>query len=167
MKNQYKVTKDLMMSWAKEYDLHSQVNKRGMVLSCLLALLGVGLLVNLLINGGEWLYWYFAFLFIGLAVFRLFVARRLAWSKRYQIYSATYGVSEWLRTTEFTDEDIVLTDHTSVSHLRYERIEAIKENGNVVMLYLNDNMAIRLYIDAFVEGTWAECKDIILAKMRK
>ena len=38
---------------------------------------------------------------------------------------------------------------------------------NVVMLYLNNNIAIRLYVDAFVEGTWAECKDIILAKMRK
>lgn len=167
MKNQYTVTKDLMMSWAREYDLHSKKNKRGLVLSCLLALLGVGLLVDLLINGGEWLDWYLAILCMGLAVLRLFIVRRLAWSKRYQMYSATYGVSEWLRTTEFTDEDIVLTDHTSVSHLRYECIEAIKEKGNVVMLYLNDNMAIRLYIDAFVEGTWAECKNIILAKMHK
>lgn len=167
MKNQYKITKELMMSWAREYDLHSKVNKRGFALMCILALCGVGLLVITLTDGGDWLNWYLSIMCIAVALYRLLFARFVAWSKRYKLYSSTYGASEWLRTTEFTDEDIVLTDHTSVSHLRYECIEAIKEKGNVVMLYLNDNMAIRLYIDAFVEGTWAECKGKILEKMHK
>ena len=32
------------------------------------------------------------------------------------------------------------------------------------MIYLNDNYAIRLYKDAFVEGSWEECKALLTEK---
>ena len=56
------------------------------------------------------------------------------------------------------DDEIILTDHTSVSKLKYSNIEKIKEKNNVVMIFMNHNMALRLYKDAFVEGSWEECK---------
>ena len=59
---------------------------------------------------------------------------------------------------EFLDDEIILTDHTSVSKLKYSNIEKIKEKNNVVMIFMNNNMALRLYKDAFVEGSWEECK---------
>ena len=66
-----------------------------------------------------------------------------------------------MRTTEFLEDEIVLTDHTSVSKLKYSNIKKIKEKNNIVMIFMNDNMAWRLYKDAFVEGSWEECKNII------
>ena len=42
----------------------------------------------------------------------------------------------------------------------------IKEKNNGVIIFLNHNTAIRLYKDAFVEGSWEECKEKINA-MRK
>ena len=96
----------------------------------------------------------------------LFLARFFVWSKRYKLYSTTYGVSEWIRTTEFLDDEIILTDHTSVSKLKYSNIKTIKEKGNVVMIFMNNNMALRLYKDAFVEGSWEECKEKINAMLK-
>jgi len=100
-------------------------------------------------------------LFTVLAVFKLFFARFFFWSKRYKLYSTTYGVSEWIRTTEFLDDEIIITDHTSVSKLKYSNIKTIKEKNNVVIIFMNNNMAIRLYKDAFVEGSWEKCKEKI------
>ena len=84
--------------------------------------------------------------------------------KRYKLFCTTYGVTEWMRTTEFLDDEIVLTDHTSISKFRYSNIQTIKEKNNVVMIFMNNNMALRLYKDAFVEGSWKECKERILEK---
>ena len=66
-----------------------------------------------------------------------------------------------MRTIEFLDDEIVLTDHTSVSKFQYSNIEKIKEKNNVVMIFMNHNLALRLYKDAFVEGSWEECKEKI------
>ncbi len=162
MKNEYKITKELMMSWAKEYHLHGKVQIFNFILYCLLLVCGVAMLLfNLVV--GEWIYYYLAGLSLFVSIFQLFFSRFVVWKKRYKMFSKTYGVTEWMRTTEFTDEAIILTDHTSVSHIQYENIENIKEKGNRVMIYLNHNMALRIYKDAFIEGSWEECLEKIEA----
>ena len=107
----------------------------------------------------------YALMFL-IAIFKLFIQRFIIWSKRYKLYSTTYGVTEWIRTTEFLDDEIVLTDHTSVSKFKYSNIQKIKEKNNVVMIFMNNNMALRLYKDSFVEGSWDECKQMILEKKK-
>ena len=102
-----------------------------------------------------------------IAIFKLFIQRFIVWSKRYKLYSTTYGVTEWMRTTEFLDDEIVLTDHTSVTKFKYSNIQRIKEKGNVVMIFMNHNMALRLYKEAFVEGSWEECKRILFEKSKQ
>ncbi len=163
MKNEYKITKDLMKSWAKEYHLHGRANIVTFAIWCVFGMIGIlGLAFSTALN--VWLGIYIYSLIVILAVFKLFIARFVVWSKRYKLYSTIYGVTEWLRTTEFLDDEIVLTDHTSVTKLKYSNIEKIKEKDNVVMIFLNHNMALRLYKDAFVEGSWEDCKKIILEK---
>ena len=158
MKNQYKITKDLMQTWAKEYHLHGAANVILFIIWCVLGVIGISGLIFSIALHGEWMaICLYALLTIG-AVFKLFLVRFVVWSKRYKLYSITYGVSEWIRTTEFLDDEIILTDHTSVSKLKYSNIEKIKEKNNVVMIFMNNNMALRLYKDAFVEGSWEECK---------
>ena len=46
-------------------------------------------------------------------------------------------------------------------------VKKIKEKGNVVMIFLNHNQALRLYKDSFISGSWQECKVLIDEKSKK
>ncbi|MBQ9796439.1 MAG: hypothetical protein IJW50_01840 [Clostridia bacterium] len=166
MKNQYKITKDLIKTWAKEYHLHGAANIILFIIWCVLGVIGSAGLIFSIALQSDWLVIYIYALFTVVAFFKLFLSRFFVWSKRYQLYSTTYGVSEWMRTTEFLDDEIILTDHTSVSKLKYSNIQKIKEKNNVVMIFMNNNIALRLYKDAFVEGSWEECKKKIQAMIK-
>lgn len=167
MKNEYKVTRDLMRSWAREYHLHGAASISLFVFWCAAGIIGIWGVVLSIVYHSDWTVTYLYALAVVLAVFKLFFSRFFVLSRRYKLFSTTYGVTEWLRTTEFLNDEIVLTDHTSISKLKYGNIQKIKEKGNVVMLFMNNNMALRLYKDAFVEGSWQECKKIVLQKMNK
>ena len=166
MKNQYKITKDLMKTWAREYHLHGAANVILFIIWCVLGVIGIaGMILSISLHSG-WMDMYSFALFTTVAFYKLFLSRFFVWSKRYKLYCTTYGVSEWMRTTEFLDDEIILTDHTSVSRLKYSNIEKIKEKNNVVMIFMNNNMALRLYKDAFVEGSWEECKKKINSMLK-
>ena len=161
MKNQYKITKKLIMSWAMELHLYGVMNTVLFTVWCILGVIGViGLILSVALDL-DWMSVYLYSLIGFVAVFRLFISRFIISSRRYKMYSTTYGVTEWMRTIEFSDGEITVTDHMSVSKFSYGNIKKIKENGNTVMLFMNDNLALRLYKDAFVEGSWEECKQKI------
>ena len=164
MKNEYKVTKDLIHSWAKEYHLHGTSNIILFVFWCIVGVIGIAGMIFSIALHMDWIVIYLYALMLIIAVFKLFIQRFIIWSKRYKLYSKTYGVTEWMRTTEFLDDEIVLTDHTSVSKLQYSNIQKIKEKNNVLMIFMNNNTALRLYKDAFVEGSWEECKKMLSEK---
>lgn len=161
MKNEYKITKKVMMSWAKEYHLQGAASIISFCLLCLVGLMGFIMLILCIFFEADWLDWYFSILFLLFSIYKLFFARFAFWSNKYKMLSKTYGVPEWTRTTEFTDEEIILSDHTSTAKIRYSNIKKIKEKNNIVMIFLNDNQGLRLYKDAFVEGSWEECKEKI------
>ncbi|MBO5052101.1 MAG: YcxB family protein [Clostridia bacterium] len=166
MKNEYKITKDLINSWAKEYYLHGARNIFLFILWCIVGIAGLlGLILSVVLNLG-WIVTYLYALLLIIAVYKLFIHRFVFLSKSYKLYATTYGVTEWMRTTEFLDEEMVVTDHTFVSRFKYSNIQKIKEKDNVVMIFMNDNMALRLYKDAFIEGSWEECKKMILEKKK-
>lgn len=167
MKNEYKITKELMQSWAKKYHIHGKRNKISFVLWCLVGVCGLYLLVVYALGLADSRDIYFSILFLGLAVYRLFFMRFVAWSNRYKLMAKTYGVTEWVRTIEFLDDEIVLTDHTTTMKTAYTQITKIKEKGNMVLIFCNNDTAIRLYKDAFVEGSWEECKKLINSKISK
>ena len=167
MKNEYKITKDLIKSWAKEYHLHGTANIFLFILSCVVGVIGFFGLIFSVAMSLDWNIIYLYALTLIIVIFKLFIQRFIVWSKRYKLYSTTYGVTEWMRTTEFLDDEIVLTDHTSVTKFKYSNIQKIKEKGNVVMIFMNNNMALRLYKDAFVEGSWEECKRILFEKSKQ
>lgn len=166
MKNEYKITKKLMMSWAHEYILRGIIDIILFILWGIIGASGVATLIVLAVKGGHWLNWFFSICFILLSVFKLFISRFVIMSRKYKMFSKTYGVSEWLRTVEFTDEEITVTDHTTVMKFSYD-IKRIAEKNNSVVIFFNNNSAIRLYKDKFVEGTWEECKQFISSKSSK
>lgn len=166
MKNEHKITKELMMSWAKEYYLF---RSRDIILAILWSIVGLcGLipLIALASVGGEATDWILSILLIVLATYKLFIGRFVYMSKRYKMFSKTYGVDEWLRTIEFMEDEIVLTDHTTVNKLQYHNIKKVIEKGNVVLILFNDNIAFRLYKDAFIDGSWEECKELLNSKQK-
>lgn len=163
MKNEYKITKDLMISWANEYHLRG-INIALFILWCIIGVYGLVSLGIFIFTHSHWLYIYISFLCLFVAVYKLFFSRFIILSNRYKMLSRTYGVTEWIRTTEFSDDEIILTDHNTVTKIRYENITKIKEKNNVVIIFLHDNMALRLYKDAFVEGSWQECRERIESK---
>ena len=153
------------MSWAKEYYLVGSAGIVTFILYCLVGLCGIFLVVLSSLNG-DWMKIYLSALFVIIAIYKLFFSRYVVYSKRYKLLSTTYGVDEWIRTTEFTDDEIILTDHNNTSRIRYESIKKIIEKNNVVMIFMNNNMALRIYKDAFFEGSWEECKDKINSKIK-
>lgn len=164
MKNEYKITKKRMMSWAKELPLYHAPAIVLFVLWCLLALMNLGLLALLIANGGTWLTWYLSIFLLIVSLYKLFLSRFVYMSSRYKLLSKTYGVSEWTRTTEFAEDEIIISDHTTVQRFQYGNITKIYEKNNDVIIFFNQYLSIRILKDAFVEGTWEECRDKINSK---
>ena len=167
MKNEYRITKKLINSWAREYHLHGAYNILLFILWCIVGVIGTVGVISSIALKVDWLVVYFYSLMIIVALFKLFISRFIVWARRYKLYAATYGVDEWIRTTELLENEIVLTDHTSVTRLKYSTIQKIQEKDNVIMIFMNHNMALRLYKDAFVEGSWQECKSLLQEKMQE
>lgn len=166
MKNEYKITKDLIKSWAKEYYIHGSANIFLFIFWCVVGVVGVsGMFFSMAIYA-DWIATLLYALILVIAVFKLFIQRFIVCSKKYKFYVTTYGVTEWMRTTEFLDDEIVMTDHTSVSKLKYSNIQKIKEKNNLVIIFMNGNAALRLYKNAFIEGSWEVCKKMILEKKK-
>ena len=166
MKNEYKVTKKLIMSWAKELHLFGAASVILFILWIVAGLIGMANFVIAIVWRSAWLNIYLGAVLLVFSLYKLFVARFFIWAERYKLYASVYGVTEWVRTTEFGEDEITLTDHTSLTKVRYENIKKVKEKGNVVMIFLSHGLVMRLYKDAFVEGTWDECREKI-ASMRK
>ena len=166
MKNEHKITKELMMSWAKEYFLFRARDIILAILWSIVGLCGFIPLMALVLVGGDLIDWILSIVLIILAAYKLFIGRFVYISKRYKMFAKTYGVDEWLRTIDFLEDEIVLTDHTTVNKLQYHNIKKVIEKGNVVLILMNDNIAFRLYKDAFVEGSWEECKELLNSKCK-
>ena len=158
MKNEYKVTRDLMMNWAKDYLIIGKTNVFLFVLWCVVGLIGIFLLSWHIMYGGTITSWYITALIVFVSVFKLFFSRFFVMSNRYKLLSKTYGVSMWVRSVEFTKDDIIICDHTSVTKLLYQNLKGIKEMGNKVYIIFNNNTAFIIYKNAFTEGTWEECE---------
>ncbi len=166
MRNEYKITKKLMMSFAKEFHLQGAANIILFVLWCLVAVIGLTMVILLSAFGGDFIHWYLSVLFLVFSAYKLLFSRFVVCSNRYKLYSKTYGVTEWIRSTEFGDEEITVCDHTSVTKFKYYNIKKIKEKDNVILIFFNNNLALRLYKDAFVEGSWDECRKKIDSMMK-
>ena len=135
MKNEYKITKDLIKSWAKEYHIYGAANVFLFVFWCVVGVVGIlGMIVFIMLQADWGVICIYAMMLV-IAIFKLFIRRFIVWSKRYKLYSTTYGVTEWMRTTEFLDDEIVMMDHTTVSKFKYSNIQKIKEKNNVVIIF--------------------------------
>lgn len=166
MKNEYFVNKKVIISWSMGYRFRSAI---GIVLICLysaLLLISVVLFAMLVLFGGDSLQWAVASASALLSIYKLFFSQYVFACSKYRILADTYGVAEWIRSVELTDEDITMVDHTSLTKLRYDNLKKIIDGDKIVILIFNNNITLRLYKDKFTAGTWQECKELLEGKMK-
>ena len=167
MRNEYKITKDLMKSWAKEYYKNGGAYTARLILLVLVAICEVGCAVYFLRFPVYHLLSLAAMVIFLFALYCIFLQPKVLYLKRYKMNSKIYGVTEWIRSVDFGDDEITVTDHNSVYKYRYADIKRIKEKNDRVIVFFKFNLAIILYKDAFVTGSWEECKKLLTEKKKK
>ena len=131
---------------------------------CVIGVVGVlGAVFSIAVKAGAITVYLYS-LFVIIAIYKLFFARFVIWSRRYKFYVKTYGVTEWTRTVEFLDDEIVLCEHTTVNKALYSNVTKILEKGDCVTIVMSNNTVIRIYKSTFVEGSWQECYEMLIQK---
>ena len=109
--------------------------------------------------------WCAAIFFILWSIYQLFFARYVSCLKSYKSAVRSFGVPEWTFSVEFTDEDIIVTEHTAITRrLKYENIIGIKETEDAAIIRFREGLGIKIYKNAFVDGSWRECREKIKEK---
>lgn len=161
MKNEYRVTKELMQSWASEYPLYNVPLITIFAVGCAMAVLELNFLAIKLLHGFTLSDVIACVGGIAISIYLLFFGQRTYWSRRYRSQAEEYEVEEWMRSIEFTEAEILYRNHTVTEHVAYESIRKVKEKGNVVILMLEGGSDIRLYKNTFTEGSWEECEALL------
>ena len=175
MKNEYTITKKLMKSWAKGWWFNSADNMFTLLYICcvqafaifipylyvyLFHFLGYKTIPDLVYSIIFNAFHIEALLFLLLTPF----IPRVRCVIKYTLLCKNYSVKEWQRVTEFTDDEIIVTDHESIFKYQYRTIRRVKERENVVHIFLKSGTEIIIHKDAFVSGSWDECKKLISQK---
>ena len=158
MKNEYKVTRETILSEAKGYHFRSPLRIFFFAFWCLAGVFW-GAMSALLFVLGSWIYGGIGVLVLLLCIYKLFISPARYFQNKYRALAAQHRVPEWTRTFVFGEEEILLTDHKATIKIKYTDIKRVKEKGNTVLLILGGNLLMRIYKDAFTEGTWEECKE--------
>jgi hypothetical protein len=175
MKNEYTITKRLMRSWAKGGWFNSADNMFRLLLVCFGTVVIIFLpylFIHLFSfsSGDEIPDILYTFCFYSYHIGALLVlvlipfAPRIWYVRKYNTFCKNYSVKEWQRVTEFTEDEIIVTDHKSIFKYQYRTIRRVKERGNVVHIFLKSGTEIIIHKDAFVKGSWEKCKSLISRK---
>lgn len=167
MKNEYQITKEHMMSRAKDFHLYRGKDAFAVILWSLLALIEIACVSLLLLCDGDVTIIFFGIVIILLCIYKLFFERFVIVSRRYKMLSKMYGVVKWNHSIEFSDEDIVVIDHTRIERYRYETITKYVDRNDYVVIIINNSIGLSVYKNAFVTGSWEECKALIDSKINK
>ena len=157
MKNQYKVTKKLLRQWMTE-NMYKGIQ---LGLNIGWAIFGV-LCILLLIIDAETVTDYLIYgallaLCLYMAVLRIFPIT----SVQYKQMAKVYGEENWNRTIDFSEDCITLSEGTISASFQYKDIMSIREKDNKIWLKARNRTVLRLYKDAFVDGTWEDCKALL------
>ena len=163
IKNELKITKDLMLSWAKEYRLRG----RSIVVFVLWCVIAASCLAGAIIFpllGGGWITSAVAALACLLSVYKLFFERFYAMSRRYSLLSQKYGAKEWWQTVSFEEGGLHLTVSNQSATIPYSHVAQVKEEEESAFLFFQNKSSLRLYKNAFMEGSWEECRALLEEK---
>ena len=167
MKNEYLVTLNLFLSWAFEGKFKGRWLKF-FIMWCAFGLfyLGIALGLRALISYLGYDYTIIFTLFSILSAFSFYCAflrdaiRALG---EYERSKKRYKPL-WIRSVEFTEENILLTDSEITLTYGYLDVNTVIDTKKAIVLSLIDGTLIRLYKDKFISSDPASCTAYIEAK---
>ena len=127
MKNQYKITKNLMLSWLKDFSIFTFSTAVLYILYSIAAVIGLLLLATLLATGGVLSDYLTAILILIISFYRLFVSRIVRTMSTYKQLASTFKTTEWVQTVEFCEDKIKVTLHNSTGEYSYSQIKKVVE----------------------------------------
>lgn len=175
MKNEYMITKRLMKSWINGWWFNSTANTALLLFECFFGVVFF-IFPSLYIHyfgyyetlenlyTALWCICHAGTLFCILYIPLVPRAYARQNNIKYKTYSKNYCVRKWKRSIELTESEITVYDHTSVLKFEYSTIKRVKEKRKVVIIFLKSGFEIRLYKNAFVTGSWEECKKLLSRK---
>lgn len=100
--------------------------------------------------------------FCVLALYRGLLHWRILTARQYSLLAKRYGTENWVRKISFGEDHIVTAEGNISMNTSFSELTGIEEKGNYIKLRLKNGIAIRLYSDCFVTGTWEECRAFLL-----
>ncbi len=160
MKNQYKVTKKLLREWLTE-NMY-----KGFQLGLNIGWAALGIFsIFLMIFSCEDTADYVLFgVIIALCVYMCWLRIFPVTSVQYRRMAKIYGEENWVRTIDFGEDCITLSEGTISAAYAYKDIMSIREKGSRIWLTARNRTVLRLYKEAFIGGTWEECKALLISK---
>ena len=160
MKNEYTVTKNMFISWAKIFYI-SKIRIFYFSLALFLLLDGLFMVYITIHTGNDIFCWIISAAFILFALYSLFFSRTRLFIKEYKRLASSVGASEWIVTVEFNDDGITESLPNSTVKYSYGDLKRYIEKEDIVLIFLNDRTPTKIYKSAFVEGSWEECKAML------
>ena len=170
MKNEYKVTLELFFSWALEGKFKGR-RLKFFIMWCSFGVfyLAIALGLRALIKHLGYDYTIIFVLFIALSAFSFYCAflRDIIRAQGEYERSKKRYKPLWIRSVEFTEENIVLTDGEVTLTYGYLDVDSVTDTKKAAVLSLCDGTLIRLYKDKFVSSDAATCTAYIEKKKAK
>lgn len=152
MKNQYVVTPELYKSWC----LESMFRGRRLAFSIFWIVMLIFCSVCAILSK-HILFVIYALFCAYQVIFRIFLVAKI----NYKNLVKTYGQVNWTRTIEFFEGKIYLEEGNIKMDLLYSNIVKTIEKDDNMAIYFNNKTLIRVYKNAFVDGSFEQCKELV------
>jgi hypothetical protein len=148
--NQYTISKERYMEWAK-----NPLKKNYFVIFWLvLMLFAIFLLINaVLIN--DVLFSAFYLLVIAFCIYRAFFRTKMLISKQFKSLTIIQRATEWQRIIEIADH-ITVTDGNTTTQYQWSQIKELLDHKNYLVLVFQKGLGIRLDKQGFTKGSCDE-----------
>ena len=156
MKNQFVVTKEMYRSWC----IDSQFRGRRLVFFIIWCVL-FAICTGFVIVTKEPLFVVYTVFCAYQAFARVFVLAHV----NYRRLAKNYNHENWVRTIEFIDDKIVLSEESFSMTFTYDTVVKLMDKDNKIWIYFNNKTCIRMYKEAFVSGSWEQCKRFLEEKL--
>ncbi len=171
MKNEFTVTRKLLISWARE---NARMGKRRgffifyCIFGSLSLLSGTAVTTLSIIFAPQTLGMshFLMFFVAAMCFYRAFLFNVLVAGAQYKSLCKTFRCSEWTRTIEFTDDGIFCSEETSSISYTWDQLVDVKEKDKYIIIFFSNGTHTRLYKDAFVGCTADECLALLTAKKK-
>ena len=151
VKNEYIVTEKMYLSWGRENW------KKGAQLVFLILWTILAVCISLLNILGGWTA--FNIIMLLFCLYHGFLRNYVVTRAQYKRLSRAHGASDWVRTIDFGEDEILINDGNVSVKYAYKDITGMREKGNKIWLDAANKTVIRLYKDCFVDTDYETWKN--------